>query len=443
MFEVSIFIFVALLMLWVGWLAWRWQDNEWYNLYNRKLPTLWYAASYAATVIGAGFFIMGSAYAYRYGIWLLWFFIWLIFGIIVFGFFAGHLRELTKDLRLHTLPDFFKWRFGKETAKVLTVISLILLSGDIAIQLIGWGKLLESIGVMSYSYSVAITVFVVAVYLILSGFRAVIWTDYVLMTMIIILTAIITFFGSKFFHPTSEQLNIFTVPMWTTIGFFLFGLFGPFSIWTYYQRIFASNSWKTARNWTWLSGLTILLPGAGLIIIWIAAKNLFPNIDPDLAFIKIIQIWGPAIALIGSLLLWSALMSTVDTNVFVGSQIFNKDLLNRPLSRRNVSIWIVLILLIAMIISFILPSVTSVALLFLGGWMAIAPSAFFQWFMKSLKQYSVISSLIAGIVSLVLYAIIKWISPNVVAVSFFTSTLVLLICHFIGRLVTLIWSKSR
>lgn len=427
------FILVALVMLIVGYFAGRKQDTEGYNLYNRKLPTIGYLVSYAATFIGAGFFITGTGYAYRYGLGLAWFFVGMIFGSIIFGIYVKHLKEKTKDLGLHTLPDFFKYRFGIKAATVLTVITLFLLAGDISIQLIAGGKLLSSLGALGYGASVGITVLVVATYLIFSGFRAVIWTDYILMSAIIFLTAILGVFSAKFLQITPGQLSFFSVPIGTTIGFFLFGLFGPFSISTYYQRVFAADSPKTARNGTWFSSLAILLPGVFMFIIGMAAKNLFPTIDPDLAFLKIIELGGSTISLIGALILWSALMSTVDTLTFAGSQILNKDLLSRELTKRNVSFGVVILLGLALIISFTVPSITSVALIFLGGSMAIAPSAFFQWFMKSLKQYSVISSLISGVVALLVYVVIKGASPTVVAVSFFVSTIVLLSVHFIGK----------
>jgi len=432
--SILIFIFVALAMLGVGWFAGRKQDDEGYNLYNRKLPILGYLVSYAATFIGAAFFITGTAYAYLYGLGLAWFFIGMIFGSVIFGYFAKHLREQTKDLRLHTLPDFFNWRFGPVAAKTLTIIALLLLAGDIAIQLIGGGKLLESLGIMNYSFSVAITTFVVAAYLIFSGFRAVIWTDYVLMSAIVILTSILAFFSGKYFNPSPEQLSLFSVPIGTTIGFFLFGVFEPFALSTYFQRVFAAKSEHAAKIGTWLGSLAILLPGIFLFIIGITAKNLFPNIDPDLAFLRIIQLGGRAIAIIGALVLWAALMSTVDTLTFAGSQIFNKDLLNKPLIRSNVGLGIIVLLGLGLIISFAVPSITSVAMIFLGGGMAIAPSAFFQWFIKSLKQYSVVASLISGIIALFIYVFIAGANPNVVAISFFTSTTVLLAVHFIGKL---------
>lgn len=430
------FIFVALIMLVVGYFAGRKQDNEGYNLYNRKLPTIGYLVSYAATFIGAGFFITGTGYAYRYGLGLAWFFIGMIFGSIIFGIYVKSLREKTKDLGFHTLPDFFKWRFGVKAAKTLTIITLFLLAGDMSIQLIAGGKLLSSLGALSYGISVGITVLVVATYLIFSGFRAVIWTDYVLMSAIIFLTGLLGVFSAKFLQVTPEQLNLLSVPISTTIGFFLFGLFGPFSISTYYQRVFASDSPKTARNGTWFSSLAILLPGGFMFIIGMAAKNLFPAIDPDLAFLKIIELGGSAISLIGALILWSALMSTIDTLTFAGSQILNKDLLGHELTKRNISFGIIILMGLALIISFVVPSIASVAFLFLGGSMAIAPSAFFQWFMKSLKQYSVVSSLISGIVALLAYVAIKGASPTVVAVAFFSSTVILLGVHFIGKIFT-------
>lgn len=420
-------------MLVIGYFSGRNQDEEGYNIYGRKLPKWGYIASYSATYIGAGFFIAGTGYAYMYGAGLIWLFVGLIFGITVFGFFAKWLKEKTKDAGLHTLPDFFKWRFGKKAALVLTVISLLLLVSDISIQLISGGKLLQALGVMDYSFSVLITVFVVAFYLIFSGFRAVIWTDYVLMSAIILLTIILAFFTGKFFKPSPEQLNLFSVPISSVIGFFLFGLLLPFTVSTYYQRIFAAKSADVAKKGTWFSGLAILIPGLLLLVIGGAAKNQFPNIDPDLAFLNIIKESGPSVALVGALLLWAALMSTVDTLTFAGSQMLNKNLLNRSLTKRNVGFGIVILLMFGLIVSFTIPSVMDVGMLFVAGGLTIAPSAFFQWFMKDLKQYSVISSLVIGMLTLISWAVLKGVSLNVITISFFVSTIVLLVVHFVGK----------
>ena len=73
MSPIYLFILVALLMLVIGYFAGRKQDNDGYNLYGRKLSKWGYLVSYAATFVGAGFFITGTAYAYKYGLaWFFW-----------------------------------------------------------------------------------------------------------------------------------------------------------------------------------------------------------------------------------------------------------------------------------------------------------------------------------------------------------------------------------
>ncbi len=439
--HILVFIALALITLILGVLVGRNQDQEGYNLFNRRMKKRTFMVSYAATFIGAGFFITGTAYAYQYGLGLLWFFLGLIFGVVIFGFYSKWLKEKTKHLNLYTLPDVFRWKLGDTAARVLTVITLVLLLGDISIQLIGGGKLLEALGVMPYAFSVLLTVVVVSVYLLVSGFRAVVLTDYLLTGAMVVLTVLLAGFVGRSFQPIAEQLDFFSVPLGTTIGFFLFGLFGPFAISTYYQRIFASDSPNTARVGTWLSSFLILLPGVCLFIIGMTARTLFPAIDPDLAFLNMIQTGGREIALMGALILWSALMDTLDTLVFTGSQILNRDLLKRDLTKRNVRIGVVLFLGLGVSISFLIPSVTRVALLFLGASMAVAPSAFFLWFLKGLRGRSVIVSMIFGIATLTVYSFLKGIIPQGVGVAFFCSLIGLLFSHGIDVVVS--WLKKQ
>lgn len=242
-------------------------------MYNRKLSKSGYLVSYAATYMGAGFFIAGTGYAYSYGMGLVWVLIGLVFGSIIFGFFAKWLREKTKDANLYTLPDYVKWRFGPLAAKIVAGITMLILLSDMAVQLVGGGKLLETLGIMSYSSAVILTTVIVSIYLVFSGFRAVVWTDYVLLTAIVVLTGIIALFSAQYFQPTAEQLSLNTLPLGIIIGLFLFGVFEPFAISTYYQRIFASDSPSTARKGTWFGSLAVFPAVIGILIIGIAAKK--------------------------------------------------------------------------------------------------------------------------------------------------------------------------
>ncbi len=159
-------------------------------------------------------------------------------------------------------------------------------------------------------------------------------------------------------------------------------------------------------------------------------KKLFPDIDPDTAFLKTIQRGGKALSIVGALVLWAALLSTIDTVTFAASQILNRDILNKPLKRRNMGFAIVSLMSIGLLISFIFPSVIDASILFLGGGMVIAPILFFHWFMPKLDSYSIISALSVGMVSLIVYVVFKGPNPTVVGIAFATTTLILLVTHF-------------
>ena len=422
-FILCAFLGIALLMLLAGYLAGRGQDDEGYNIYSRSLPSLGYIVSYAATFIGAGFFVTGTAYVYLYGLAFAWFFIGMVFGVAVFGCFAYWLRKNTADAGLYTLPDFYRWRFGASAARVLSLITLLLLAGDMSIQLIAGGKLLEVMGVMPYQFSILLTVAIVAIYLLWSGFRAVVWTDYLLLAAIIILTVFMSLVSLPEIRISAFNWSLNDMPAGFILGFFLFGLFGPFSIATYYQRVLAARSPEVARKSTWLSGALILLPGACLFLIGGAARSSFPGIDPDTTFLQVVRRGGLPLLLSGSVILWAALISTLDTLAFAGGQILNRELLGLPLSRRNVGRSILLLLAVALLISSCFPSITQIAMMFLGGGLIIAPSAFCQWFVKDLREKAAIASLLTGTAALFVWALSRGITPEIVLVSFLSSSL--------------------
>ncbi len=422
-----LFLVLLIVMLLVGLYSGKSADEEGYQIYNRSLPRLGFVVSYVATFVGAGFFIVGTAYAYRFGNGMLWYAGGLVFGIVIFAFFSKWLKNWQPDKPVYNLPDFFHLRFGQGAGKLTAFISVVLLTGDLAIQLISGGKILQMLDVSPYAVSVTITVIVISCYLLAGGFRAVVWTDYVLAILICIITILISILSFQVRGTT--PLVFEELPPGNILGFFLFGIFGPFSISTYYQRIFAAKDEKTAKTGTFVSGAVLLGLLLLLVTIGWAAKALLPAIDPDVAFISLLNHFGGWVFTLGALALWAALISTADTLTFAAGQIFVQNILGKPLTRRMTQVSIVVIMILAAVISFLLPSIVSVGMLFLGGGMILAPVGFFQWFLK-LSQMSVVIALSAGVLSLVGYVAVEPIGPNVVVVTFGVTTIVLLVSHF-------------
>ena len=426
MLEIILFVALLLVMLIVGVLAGRRATNEGYQIYGGKLPSVGFIASYVATFVGAGFFVAGTAYAYQFGKAFIWYAIGMVIGITVFGFFSRWLKNYSKGKEFYNMPDFFKHRFGIVAGKVVALMLILLMAGDLAIQLISGGKILELLGIAPYNIAVVITITVVAIYLLSSGFRAVVWTDVVLAVLMGVLTLLISYISIT--NIPTINLNFEAVPIGTIIGFFLFGVFGPYTLSTYYQRIFAAKNAKTAMRGTWFGGLFIFILVALVIVIGIAARSIMPNIDPDIAFVSLLQHFGGLIMSVGALVLWSALMSTSDTLTFSGSQILSYNVFGVKMSKKAIRISVIAILLFGMIISFLVPSIIAVGMIFLGGGTIIAPIGFFQWFIK-FKQKAVVSALVAGTIALIAYVALVDLTPAVVAVTFVVSTVTLFAVH--------------
>ncbi|MCF7901721.1 hypothetical protein K9L67_05870 [Candidatus Woesearchaeota archaeon] len=426
MIEITIlFIVLLLVMLIVGYFAGRKKDSEEdFQIYGRKLSKLGFITSYVATFIGAGFFIVGSAYAYEFGTGVLWWAAGLLLGVFVFGFFSFWLRNYSDKKDFYNLPDFIRHKFGDGAAKAVAIISLFALVGDLTIQLVSGGKILDVLGIAPYNVAVLITVFVIAIYLLSSGFRAVIWTDFILAILIAILTFTLSYISVGTLASTGIDFDY--VPIGTILGFFIFGVFAPFSLTPYFQRIFASKDANTAKHSTWMSGLILFALVILLVGIGYAAKFYFPNIDSDLAFVSLLSNFGGLVLGIGALLIWMSLMSSADTYTFAGAQIATKDIFGRTINRANIRWGIVIVLVFAVILSFLIPSLVQVSLLFAACSMILGPITFFQWFMR-FGQKTVVSATIIGVIVLIVYSIFVGIIPTLVAVTFIVSSLAILI----------------
>jgi len=414
-------------MLVVGYLSGRNQTEEGFQLYDRKLPKKGFIASYVATFMGAGFFITGTAYAYLYGIGFLWYGVGTIIGIFIFGFFSKWLKQYSNKAKakFFNLPDFFQDRFGKTAAKVIAILGFTLLAGDIAVQFIAGGKLIQLLGIAPYIYSILITIVIIGIYLWFSGFRAVIWTDFILAVLIGIIIFILSFISFQQIS-TTGPITFIKIPLTIIISFFLFGLFNPYGISTYYQRIFAAKGESEVKKGTWISGGIILIAIILQLVIGVFARSIFPTIDPDLAFMSILFKFGGLLLTLGALLLWTALMSTADTMTFAASQILFKNIFNRELTIKNIRFGITLILIFGLIISIFLPSVVKVSILFLGGGMIIAPIVFFQWFIK-FSERAVILAIIIAVLAIIIFTLVVGITPIIVIVSLGSTITVLFI----------------
>src|SRR5690606_4548741 len=102
--------------------------------------------------------------------------------LFLFGLFFA--RKLYK-LKLLTLGDFFRVRYGRRTALVASVFLAVPYVGYIAAQLVAMGLILQVVGEVTLAEGIIISAVVVTVYTFVGGMWAITITDFI-QTIIII-----------------------------------------------------------------------------------------------------------------------------------------------------------------------------------------------------------------------------------------------------------------
>ncbi len=321
-----IFLYFAVLLL-IGYFTSRKQKEEDYLIAERNLGSWSTMATINASKTGSVLMIF-VALVYIWGISALWFFIGMTLGILVFLPFALRLKEQSQK-RYYTLADYFKYNYGKTPAIFASLITIFIMFGFLIMNLIAGTKIFVFFTSWPFWICSIIMVFIVLVYLLMGGFKAVVRTDilqYAAMFFILIFLALSLFGGTLI--PPSEW-NFFKADIGTMIGFFLIGLLTPFAMPDLWQRVYSSKSKKTLRNGILLSAFVYFIFALLLALVALVVKLNFPAIDPDLALIHGFAYLVPSGFLgLAVLLLFAAIMSSIDTYIFTGASSIIQDFFN-------------------------------------------------------------------------------------------------------------------
>lgn len=314
--------FLALIL--IGLLASRRQDEEDYLIAKRKLGTWSTMATMNASKSGSILMIF-VALTYIWGFSALWYFIGVITGVILFIPFAMRLKENSAQ-RFYTLADYFKYNYGKKVAVFASLISIFLMFGFLVLNLIAGTKIFVFFTGWAFWICAIIMVVIVMVYLLLGGFKAVVKTDilqYIAMVFILTMLTIVLFNGSLI--PAADW-NFLKADMLTMVGFFIIGVSFAFSSPDLWRRVYSSKGKRELKRGLILSVIVYAFMAFLLALVALTIKAQFPDIDPDLALIQGFGSLLPAGLLgLASILLFAAIMSSIDTYIFTGASAVVQD----------------------------------------------------------------------------------------------------------------------
>jgi SSS family solute:Na+ symporter len=190
--------------------------------------------------------------------------------ILVGLFFAAKLYRQN----LLTIGDFYRQRYGKGVEVFCSVAIILSYLGWVAAQITALGLVFSVLtdGAMSETAGMIVGTLAVLIYVVIGGFLAVAWTDFVQMIVLVIGLSIIAVFSADlaggadvvFAMASQKELwNFLPPPTFTEIAMFvgaaLTMMLGSIPQQDVFQRVTSAKNAETARNGAVIGGVSYIL----------------------------------------------------------------------------------------------------------------------------------------------------------------------------------------
>lgn len=274
-----------------------------------------------AGAIGVSTLITYTGYAYKFGWGLFAMSLGSVVGYLLFAFWAApKIKRLSIQGKFYTQGDLPAFVTGnKNTATITNFITIIVQFFWILLSLAGGAKIIAFFEILPYETALLITAIVVMVYVLFSGFKAVIVTDVFQAVIIIIFLCILIYgmFDVKDFGTILNSATGENVTSGSIIGLVLYGGLSVFGLADRYQLCYAAKDEKSLKRGLSLAIIPVLGIVFLLLLIGLYTYIQNPNLDPDTVFVYamqnfITQSWLPILLV----LFFAGLMSTADTSIF-------------------------------------------------------------------------------------------------------------------------------
>ena len=369
-----------------------------------------------ATTVGISWFIVFGAYSYEFGFSMISVCVGLLISFIVFALWATpKIYESSKEHKFYTQGDFVSFKTKNDLdKKIIDIISILSVFLGILIAIIGGSKVLEHLNILSYEYSLVFILLLVLIYILLSGFKAVVITDIIQSLIILVVITFILFF--LFFEVNIQKLFIAEqkpLEISFLIAFLLYSFLNLFSTPDRYQYVFSAKSKTDAKNGLLLSTLPVILVTFAILISGIYTYNIDKNLNPDLAFVTFFFDFLPeSLFIIGALLLITSLMSSCDTWIYnIASYLAFLNPNKKSNKIHDIRIYTIFIVLLIGIIGYYVRDIISAGL-FSASFFMVAPIAMIYIIAGGLSSRKFKSLIFFGLLGFFLGLLIIGIGPE-------------------------------
>lgn len=190
--------------------------------------------------------------------------------VLVGLFFATKLYKQN----LLTIGDFYRQRYGKGVEVFCSAAIILSYLGWVAAQITALGLVFSVLtdGAMSETAGMIVGTLAVLIYVVIGGFLAVAWTDFIQMIVLVIGLSVIAIFSAdvvggadKVFALASQKelWNFLPAPSFTEIAMFvgaaLTMMLGSIPQQDVFQRVMSAKDAETARNGAVIGGVSYIL----------------------------------------------------------------------------------------------------------------------------------------------------------------------------------------
>ena len=397
----------------------------------------WVTALSAQASDMSGWLLMGLPGAiYLGGMGKTWIATGLFIGTVLnWKLVSARLRLYTEKTNAITLPCFFEARF-KDPTGLLRIVSAIIILIFFAIYassgLVATGLLFESTFNVKYHVAVIIGGFVIIAYTFLGGFLAVCWTDLLqgaLMVFAIVIVPVLTYHTvggveaiskamaskdiSSSLMPQGQNLSVCILMIISSMACGL-GYFGQPHI---LVRFMSIKSIEKIRKSMTIAIIWVFLSLSGAVIVGFIGIAMFENLsggEEEKVFIYMIRdLFNPWFGGILLAAIFSAIMSTIDSQLLVSSSALSEDFyckaIRKEASEREIVLvgrgCVVIISIIALIMALDRDNtILGIVSYAWGGFgAAFGPLVLFALFSRKTGWQSALAGMVTGTVVLVLW----------------------------------------
>ncbi|TGE84914.1 sodium:proline symporter [Pseudoalteromonas sp. KS88] len=335
------FFIYLLVMILISWYVSRKQKNASdYLLAGRKVPLFLTLGTTVATMVGTGSSMGAVGYAYENGWAGALYGVGGATGILLLAWLFAPAREQVFSTMSEELASYVDNH--KRVKQILAVVIYLASIGWLGAHLIGGGMYLSWLTELSNTQAKLLIGVGLAVFIILGGYSAVIWTDSLQAIILFIGFILMAYFSIQAIDGVNSlkksvliaEQGLFSyknVGLLPAISMFLAVLVGVLATPSFRQRIYAADSVKTIRRSFILSGILYLFFAFLPALIGTSAYLIDSSLDnasyafPYIALNVLPVYLGGFILLAGI----SATLSSASSDAIAGVSVLIRDIYNR------------------------------------------------------------------------------------------------------------------